>query len=290
MPSLPLDQATQGDPAHEGRRKLNGAFFIELERIRPDPNQPRKNLGTDAQRELAASIKEHGILQPIAVRYLREADIYQIISGERRYHASRAAGLAELPCWVQDPQEQKILVRQLIENWQRADLHPFEIADTLGRLRDTLGYTQRQLADLTGKSESEISKLLSLLDLAPDAQDLARSEAAASLSRRHLYAASRVPRAEQHALLKRIATDGLTAEDTDKIAAEKRRSATGARKRGAPVHRIRLTTSQATVLLTFRRKNVSDEDVRTALEEALAQTKPKPDISIVRPVYTKHSA
>lgn len=271
-------------------RRLKGAFFIAVNRIRPDPNQPRKNLETDAHRELTASVKEHGILQAIAVRRLSGSETFQIISGERRYHAAVAAGLAEIPSWIQEPQEQKILVQQLIENWQRADLHPFEIADTLGRLRETLGYTQIALAKLTGKSESEISKLLALLDLSPVAQQLARSNAGRVLTRRHLYAVSRVPQAEQHALLERIATDGLTAEDTDKIAAKNRPSTSGTRKRGAPVHRIRLTTSQATVLLTFRRKNVSDEDVRTALEEALRQAKPKPDNNIVQPTDSKHLA
>lgn len=271
-------------------RRLKGAFFIAVNRIRPDPNQPRKNLETDAHRELTASVKEHGVLQAIAVRRVPGKETFQIISGERRFHASVAAGLPEIPCWIQEPEEQKILVRQLIENWQRADLHPFEIADTLGRLRETLGYTQIALAKLTGKSESEISKLLALLDLSPGAQQLARSNTGRVLTRRHLYAVSRVPQAEQSPLLERISTDGLTAEDTDKIATEKRPTTTGTRKRGAPLHRIRLTTSQATVLLTFRRKNVSDEDVRTALEEALAQTKPKPDINIVRPTYSKHSA
>jgi ParB/RepB/Spo0J family partition protein len=171
-------------------RRLKGAFLIELDRIRPDPNQPRKNLETDTHRELTASVKEHGVLQAIAVRRQSGTNIFQIISGERRFHAAIAAGLAEIPCWIQEPQEQKILVQQLIENWQRADLHPFEIADTLGRLRDALGYTRLQLAKLTGKSASEISKLLALFDLSPQAQQLARSSEGDALTRRHLYAVS----------------------------------------------------------------------------------------------------
>ncbi len=271
-------------------RRLKGAFCIAVDRIRPDPNQPRKNLETAAHRELTASVQEHGILQAIAVRRVPGSEIFQIISGERRYQAALAAGLAEIPCWIQEPEEQNVLVQQLIENWQRADLHPFEIADTLGRLRDTLGYAQTSLAKLTGKSESEISKLLALLDLSPQAQQLARTNTDRVLTRRHLYAVSRVSKAEQSPLLERIAADGLTAEDTDKIAAKNRPSASGTRKRGAPIHRIRLTTSQATVLLTFRQKNVTNEDVRAALEEALEQTKPKPDINIVRPKYTETSA
>ncbi|HVG49197.1 MAG TPA: ParB/RepB/Spo0J family partition protein, partial [Rubellimicrobium sp.] len=100
----------------------------------------------EALRDLVASITRLGVLQPIAVRYLESEDVDQVISGERRFQASREAGLAEIPCWVQTPKDEEILLRQIVENWQRSDLHPYELADSLARLRDANGYTQRVMA------------------------------------------------------------------------------------------------------------------------------------------------
>src|SRR5712671_3680114 len=106
-PSLPLDQDTIANAgALAGRTRLTGAFLIELVRIRPDPSQPRKNLETQAQWELIASIERIGILQPITVRYLDTEDIYQIITGERRYQAAQSLGLSAIPCWVQTPKSE----------------------------------------------------------------------------------------------------------------------------------------------------------------------------------------
>ena len=101
-----------------------------------------------------------GILQPITVRYIETENIYRIITGERRYHAACEAGLAEIPCWVQSPKEEEVLLHQIVENWQRLDMHPYDLADALARLRDANGYSQQDLARETGKSEGEISKLL----------------------------------------------------------------------------------------------------------------------------------
>jgi ParB family chromosome partitioning protein len=275
----------------QGRRRLSGAFFIDITRIRPDPAQPRKNLDTDNHRELSASVLRHGVIQPISVRYLTAQDIYQIISGERRYHASVAAGFAEIPCIVHAPADREVLVRQLVENWQRVDLKPFEIADALHSLKEAEKCTQRELAEMTGKSESEISKLLALLDLAPDVQRTARDDESGRLSRRHLYAVAKVRPEEQQAVLDRVRADKLTADDTEKLVS-RAAAPSSMPKRGAPVHRIRLLTPLATVLLTFRRKHVSDEDIVAALEQAKEQVsaKPKPDVNIVIPKYAKKTA
>src|SRR5205085_10342630 len=129
-----------------------------------------------AQRELTDSVRRLGILQPIAVRYDAGQDAYLVIAGERRYRAACDAGLAEVPCWVQSPDAKDVLLHQVVENWQRAELHPFDLADALAELRDANGYTQKQLAVLTGKPESEVSRLLSLLKLDPAVQVEARSE------------------------------------------------------------------------------------------------------------------
>ena len=99
---------------------------------------------------MTLSVKQFGIMQPIAVRYIEDQNIYLIISGERRYQAALRAKLTEIPCWVQSPREEEILVRQIVENWQRSDLSPFELADALASIRDTNKLTQDALAKLTG--------------------------------------------------------------------------------------------------------------------------------------------
>ena len=166
--------------------------MIALDRICPDPAQPRKNLDTKAQQELTAAVKRHGILQPITVRYIESDNIYQIITGERRYHAAREAGLMEIPCWVQTLKNEDVLLQQIVENWQRADLHPYDLADALARLRDANGYTQKDLARATGKSEGEISKLLAILELDPAVQKAARQDETGRITKRHLYAVAKL--------------------------------------------------------------------------------------------------
>ena len=276
----------------QGRRRLSGAFFIELARIRPDPAQPRKNLDTDDQRELAASIARHGVIQPISVRYLVAQDVYQVISGERRYQAAKAAGYAEIPCIVHDPSEREILVRQLVENWQRVDLKPFEIADALRSLQEAEKCTQHELAQMTGKSEGEISKLLALLSLTPEVQRAAREDDSGRFSRRQLYAIAKLPPKEQPQVLEQVQRGDLTIEETERVAGKAAALSQGASKRGAPVHKIRIMTPLAAVLLTFRRKQVTNDDIVKALEQAKNQVlgQPKPDINIVHPKYSKKAA
>lgn len=255
----------------QGRRRLNGAFFIELARIRPDPSQPRRVLDQAALQELTASIIKLGVLQPIAVRYIAADDMYQIISGERRYQAALAAGLTELPCWVQDPEDSEILLRQVVENWQRADLHPFELADSLVRLRDANGYSQKQLAAATGKSEGEISKLLNLLELAPSVQKEARDDATGILSRRHLYAVSRLAMHEQEDVVMVVKQKNLTAADTEHLVGRHIARKSQSRKRGAPVTRVQFSTPLANIIVTFRRQSPTTDEIVAALDAAKAQ-------------------
>jgi len=123
--ALPLSSdAAAAVGSLEGRRRLGGAFLIDLDRIKPDPDQPRKRFDTTAQRELNASVARLGILQPITVRFVEERNIYRIITGQRRFEAAKQANLQQLPCWVQTPKDREVLLHQIVENWQRADMHP----------------------------------------------------------------------------------------------------------------------------------------------------------------------
>ena len=137
--------------------------MIPLEKIRPNPEQPRKALGE--LRELADSIREKGVLEPLLVRYVPREDTYHIISGERRYHAARAAGLRELPCIEKIADDAETLELSLIENLQRKDLTPFEEAEGLYRLAAQFDYTHEDIARKIGKARSSVTETLSLLHI-----------------------------------------------------------------------------------------------------------------------------
>jgi len=251
--------------------------MVQVGRIRPDPAQPRKNLDTQAQRNLVVSIQQVGILQPITVRYIQTDDIYQVIAGERRFQAAREIGLPEIPCWVKEPKAEDVLLHQIVENWQREDLHPFDLADALVFLRDSNGYSQKQLADLTGKAESEISRILSLLKLNPAAQRFAREDESGLLSRRHLLAVATMPEVKQVETVTRIQAGELTAVETEMLVRNERKKAMPAR--GAPAGtKVRFKTGNAVVLVTIRKRDVVPEDVIAALMEALDQAKAKAQV------------
>ena len=263
-----------------GRQRLAGAFTIALDRIRPDPTQPRREHDNESHQQLVASIKRLGVLQPIAVRYIEAGDVYQVISGERRYQACRELQLADIPCWVQTPKDEEILLRQIVENWQRADLHPYELADSLIRLRDANGYTQKQLATETGKPESEISKLLALQKIDPEVQKSARSQEDTAFTKRHLYALTQLKPEKQREVAATVKRQKLTAIETEKVVKATKAEATGHKQRGAPVVHLRYATAHATVTLNFRKWTVLAADILAALDEARSkvatETKEKP--------------
>jgi len=281
-PALPLDDTVSAGPAPlEGRRRLGGAFLIDIDRIEPDPEQPRKVRDATAQGELDASVKRLGILQPITVRFEEERGIYRIISGELRYQAAKTANLPEVPCWVQTPSDDKVLVHQIVENWLRADMHPYDLADALARLRDAAGFTQKRIAEETGKSEGEISKLLSLQQLDPEVQKAAREDTTSRITKSHLYAVTKLPQEGQRKLIGLVERDGLTTAELEKLVERERVRHGEPKRRGAPVKQVRFSTSAATVTVTFRKRDVSSSDVAAALDEARAQ---------VGQAYRKHAA
>jgi len=134
--------------------------MVPVDKIRPNPDQPRKFLGD--LRELTDSIKEKGVLEPLLVRFMPRDDCYHIISGERRYHASRAAGLREVPCIEKIADDAETLELALIENLQRKDLTPFEEADGLQRLAEQFEYTHEDIAKKIAKARSSVTETMSL--------------------------------------------------------------------------------------------------------------------------------
>ncbi len=139
---------------------------LDLESIDVNPFQPRTSFNDETLRELATSIKEVGVIQPITVRKL-DFNNYQLVSGERRFRASKLAGLKSIPAYIRIANDQESLTMALVENIQRQDLDPIEIALSYQRLIDEINLTQEQLSDRVGKKRSTIANYLRLLKLDP---------------------------------------------------------------------------------------------------------------------------
>jgi len=143
--------------------------MLPLSQIAPNPEQPRKDMG-DIE-GLAASIREQGVLEPLLVNKTDSG--YMIISGERRFHASQLADLADVPCIIKNLDKNQILEIALVENLQRKDLHPFEEADGLKALMQGFNYTHDHIAKKIGKSRSSVTETLTLANLAPEVREAA---------------------------------------------------------------------------------------------------------------------
>ena len=157
-----------------GAKDLVGSIMeIPIEDIYPNPNQPRTHFDEKALQELSESIKALGIIQPITLK--KEGDKFLIISGERRYRASKLAGLKSIPAYIRLVNDQGLLEMALVENIQREDLDAIEVALTYQRLLEEIGLTQEALSGRVGKERSTITNALRLLKLSPDIQQAIRN-------------------------------------------------------------------------------------------------------------------
>ena len=154
-------------PANTKREQEGNVTELDINKIYPNPNQPRKHFDEEALQELASSIKTHGVIQPLVVN--READgKYMIIAGERRWRASNMAGLQKVPVVIKNYTEKQIKEISIIENLQREDLNPIEAARAIKQLMDEYNLTQEAVADRIGKSRPSVANTLRLLSLYPD--------------------------------------------------------------------------------------------------------------------------
>ena len=153
-------------PAPEG-----GALMLALQKVEPNPDQPRRHFDEEALQELADSIRQHGIIQPLTVRKL-PTGFYQIIAGERRWRAARIAGLREVPVTVIEADDKTAMELALIENLQRADLDPIEEARGYQQLMQEYGMTQSGVAERVGKSRPAVANALRLLALSAPVLDM----------------------------------------------------------------------------------------------------------------------
>ncbi|PSK88421.1 ParB family chromosome partitioning protein [Limimaricola soesokkakensis] len=166
MADVTQDQTT----AEQARRP---DMMVPIEKIRPNPDQPRRHFDETALEELASSIREKGVIQPLIVRRDPNRDGYfEIVAGERRWRASQIAKLHELPVLIREYSDTEVLEVAIIENIQRADLNAIDEAAGYRQLMDRFGHTQEQLASALGKSRSHIANLMRLLSLPADVQEM----------------------------------------------------------------------------------------------------------------------
>ncbi len=210
-----------------GAEKLVGNMVeVALEDIYPNATQPRTYFDETALQELAQSIKNLGVIQPITLR--KDGDKFEIISGERRYRASKIAGLTSVPAYIRLVNDQELLEMALVENIQREDLDAIEVALTYQRLLDEIGLTQESLSQRVGKERSTITNSIRLLRLNPDVQNAIRS---GGISAGHGRAIISIDDENlQQVLFKKIITEGLNVRQAEKAASELKRPENGSEK------------------------------------------------------------
>ncbi len=187
---------------------------LPIDSITTNPDQPRKTFDEDLLNELSDSIKQNGVLQPILVR--KKGPKYEIVAGERRYQASKLAGLKEIPAIVREINDDEVFQLALIENLQRADLTPIEEAKGYRQLLDSKGLTQEALAKILSKSRSAIANTLRLMDLPIEVQDLMEE---GLLTAGHARAILAVPTEEGRIkLAQKVVTENLTVRQTETLA------------------------------------------------------------------------
>ena len=204
LDALFLDNSTEGD----------GDKLVNLNEIEPKRDQPRKHFDEEALKELADSIAMHGVIQPLLVRPLSDGG-YQLIAGERRWRASRMAGLSQVPVVVREMTDEEAIELALIENLQREDLNPIEEAEGFKLLMDTYSFTQEQAAEKVGKSRPAVANALRLLFLPQTVLDMVKQGIISSGHARTL-----IPLTDEKLIIKlaeEISQKELSVRETERI-------------------------------------------------------------------------
>lgn len=197
----------------DDRGRLAGRIAeIDVENVRPNPYQPRKDFDEKALDELAASIVQLGVIQPVTVRMLGQGR-FEIISGERRLRAARRAGLKQIPAYVRDADTEEMLEMALVENVQREELNPIEVALGYQRLIEECGLTQEQVAQKVGKNRATVANSLRLLKLPPRVQASLRDNRISAGHARTLV--NMEEEAVQLEMLKRIEEEGASVREVE---------------------------------------------------------------------------
>lgn len=197
----------------EDNRKQEGETFVNITKVEPNRDQPRKNFDEDALEELAESIRQFGLLQPILVQDRKS--YYEIIAGERRWRAAKKAGLKEVPVIIKNLTEQEIVEISLIENIQREDLNPIEEAQAYKRLLSEFNLKQDEVADRVSKSRTAVTNSMRLLKLCDEVQQMIIND---MISTGHARALISIEDEEQqYAVAQRIFDEKLSVRDVEKL-------------------------------------------------------------------------
>lgn len=216
LSALLADMAPVEEPRADGRAPAAPAPSdrIPIDRIRANPNQPRRDFDEKELQDLAASLREKGVIQPLILRpHPIEPETWEIVAGERRWRAAQMAGLHDLPAVVRSLSDAEVLELAIIENVQRADLNPLEEAQGYRQLMDRFGHTQERLAEALGKSRSHIANLLRLLTLPESVLELLRAGRLTAGHARALVTAT-----NPEALARQVVDRDLSVRQTEQLA------------------------------------------------------------------------
>lgn len=211
LSALMSDVAADTAPASKDGPAVQAEQIIPIEKIFPNPDQPRRDFPMQDMNDLAASVKEKGVIQPLIVR--EKSNGYEIVAGERRWRAAQMARLHELPVIIRDYSDTEVLEIAIIENIQRADLNPVEEAAGYQQLMDKFGHTQEKLAAALGKSRSHIANLMRLLQLPKEVLDLLKE---GKLTAGHARAL--ITTENPVALARQVVKQGLSVRETERLA------------------------------------------------------------------------
>jgi ParB family chromosome partitioning protein len=253
-----IEQLTSYSGAAVGR-------MIRVDEIRPNPEQPRKALGD--LRELTESVREKGVLEPLLVRFIASEGCFYIMSGERRYHAARAAGLREVPCIEKTVDDAETLEIALIENIQRKDLTAFEEADGLHRLATQFEYTHEDVAKKIGRARSSVTETLSLRNI-PEALRKKCIENGVTSKSLLLQIARQPTEKKMVEMFQRILQGGLTRDEARR---ERREEQAGPQRPQPFIFHFEPQNDAFKFRIQFKKSHVSRDELITTLREILAQ-------------------
>ncbi len=222
LSALMADVSAQDDRVSDGNQPRRPDLLVPIEKVFPNPDQPRRSFRADQLDDLAASIREKGVIQPLIVRRRAAAEgTFEIVAGERRWRAAQMAQLHELPVLVRDFDDTEVLEIAIIENIQRADLNPVEEAAGYKQLMEKFGHTQDKLSSVLGKSRSHIANLVRLLQLPEEVQGYLRDGQLSAGHARALITAT-----DPAGLARKVIQQDLSVRETERLA--KRAVAEGA--------------------------------------------------------------
>ena len=220
LSALMADVAVEADPQSPDRPRRPD-LLVPVEKLVPNPNQPRRDFQPEALQELAASIRTRGIIQPLIVRDMGDGR-FEIVAGERRWRAAQLAQVHDLPVIIRDFTDAEVIEVAIIENIQRADLNAIEEALAFRQLMDRFGHTQEKLAEALSKSRSHIANLLRLLHLPDDVQSLVRD---GKLTSGHARALITAPNASE--LARQVIARNLSVRETEALTRDTGKAGTG---------------------------------------------------------------